>query len=239
MKNPIGPGKGDQLPYADKVQVFVIPDESTRLAAIRTGRLDQLLNVTTEAKDELLKSAPGIKYAVAGWSGYGSIGFNAGQVPAFSDVNVRRALMESIDYNTINKSQFQGLADVEIWPYNYQKGYDDLYLGPNAPDTPASVKELWSYQPDKSKQLLKDAGYPNGFKFELTCLQAESDFFSIYAGYFSKINVDMTIKLIDPGVQSSVLTSHSYQAASLRVSLRRQHILSRPCLPGLAISTTV
>ena len=218
MTDPIGPGKGNQLPYLDEVRTYVIPDESTRLAALRTGRLDQLLNVNLEAKDELLKSAPGIKFAVAGWSGTGSIGFNANQLKAFGDVNVRRAMQMSIDYQSINKSMYGGLADVVTWPYNYQKAYADLYVGLDAPDCPDSVKELWSYNVDKAKQLLKDAGYPNGFKFELTSLQTESDYFSIIKDYFSKINVDMTLKLIEVGVQPSVLTSQAYQAASLRVS---------------------
>lgn len=218
MTNPIGPGKGDQLPYVDKVRTFVIPDESTRLAAVRTGRLDQLLNVNIEAKDELLKSAPGIKFAKAGWSGYGSIGFNAGQVKAFADVNVRRAMMMSINYSAINKDLFGGLADLESWPYPYQKGYDDLYPAIDAPDMPAAVKELWSYQPEKSKQLLKDAGYPSGFKFDLTLLQTEADYYSIIKEYFAKVNLDMTLKIIDPGVQIGIMSAQNYQAATLRVS---------------------
>ncbi len=39
-KNPIGPGKGDQLPYVDNVKVIIITDSSTYLSAIRTGKLD-------------------------------------------------------------------------------------------------------------------------------------------------------------------------------------------------------
>ena len=74
---------------------------------------------------------------------------------------------------------------------------------------PASVTELWSYQPDKAKQLLKDAGYPNGLKFDLTLVQTEVDYYSIIKEYFSKISVDMTLKLIEPGVQTGTLTSQN------------------------------
>ena len=38
--NPVGPGKGDKLPYADKVRRLVIPDASTYLAAVRTAKID-------------------------------------------------------------------------------------------------------------------------------------------------------------------------------------------------------
>ena len=52
-------------------------------------------------------------------------------------------------------------------PYYDCKEYADLYLGLDDPEMPASVKELYSYNPDKAKELLKEAGYPNGFKTSL------------------------------------------------------------------------
>ena len=42
MKNPIGPGEGDHLPYIDAVKYLILPDLSTRLAAFRTGKIDYL-----------------------------------------------------------------------------------------------------------------------------------------------------------------------------------------------------
>ena len=41
-KDPAGPGKGNQLPYADSLRQLIIPDLSTRQAALRTGKLDLL-----------------------------------------------------------------------------------------------------------------------------------------------------------------------------------------------------
>ena len=39
-KNPVGPGKGDQLPYLDGVKILVIPDISTAQAGFRTAKFD-------------------------------------------------------------------------------------------------------------------------------------------------------------------------------------------------------
>ena len=39
-KDPIGPGKGKQLPYLDRIDLFIIADTSTNQAAFRTGKLD-------------------------------------------------------------------------------------------------------------------------------------------------------------------------------------------------------
>ncbi len=49
MKNPCGPGEGDQLPYVDGVKLLIIPDPATAVSAFRTGKLDLLsgLPITT------------------------------------------------------------------------------------------------------------------------------------------------------------------------------------------------
>ena len=38
--DPVGPGKGNQLPYLETVKYMIIPDSSTIQAAFRTGRID-------------------------------------------------------------------------------------------------------------------------------------------------------------------------------------------------------
>ena len=38
-KDPVGPGKGNQLPYIDGIKMLVLPDPSTRLTAMRTGKM--------------------------------------------------------------------------------------------------------------------------------------------------------------------------------------------------------
>ena len=40
-KDPVGPGKGNQVPYIDGIRFVIIPDLSTRQAALRTGKIDQ------------------------------------------------------------------------------------------------------------------------------------------------------------------------------------------------------
>ena len=64
--NPIGPGKGDQLPYLDKIKYIIMTDLSTRLAAFRTGKLDQLSPFTIEDRAQMIKSNPELKEAAGG-----------------------------------------------------------------------------------------------------------------------------------------------------------------------------
>ena len=46
--DPVGPGKGNRLPYIDGMKYLIIPDTSTRRAALRTGKIDQMPSVTVD-----------------------------------------------------------------------------------------------------------------------------------------------------------------------------------------------
>lgn len=50
-KNPIGPGKGDQLPYADAVKILIVPDTATYFAAFRVGKIDGAGGVYSDVRN--------------------------------------------------------------------------------------------------------------------------------------------------------------------------------------------
>jgi len=73
MKNPVGPGKGDQLPYVERVKVMIVPDASTRYAALRTGKVDHIVPISYDDANELRKSAKGIvEIKSTHWQGRGT-----------------------------------------------------------------------------------------------------------------------------------------------------------------------
>ncbi len=79
---------------------------------------------------------------------------------ALKDVRVRRAIMHAIDRQTFSKQLVQGGARVPDGPcYFTQFGCDQT----------AMVK--YNYDPAKAKQLLAEAGYPNGLDIELVAAQ--------------------------------------------------------------------
>lgn len=212
MKNPVGAGKNDQLPYIDNVKYYVIPDISTREAALRSAKLDLLGGFTPEAGDDMAKRIPELKRTPAATWNVAPMYMRTDLAP-YSDVRVRRALMMATDFDAINKSLYQGLGQILSWPTWKSAGYEGLYLGLDDPEMPASVKELYTYNPEKAKQLLKDAGFPNGFKTNLILSSDTTavDYYSVIKGQWAKAGIDLTLDLKDPGQIVPIAAGFSYK----------------------------
>lgn len=213
-KNPTGPGKGDPLPYVEKVKHIIITDASTRQAAFRTGKID---TTTYELEDAntLRKQNPGMPEATSGeptkpTAAPESIDFPNDQTP-FTDIRVRQALFMATDLQTINKTLYGGLAVLESWPWQGVRGYEKLRVGVSDTDCPENIKELYSYNPEKAKQLLSDAGYPNGFKTQAILIPDYADYWSIIKEQWSKVGVDLSLDVRERAVWTNVLNTGKYQ----------------------------
>ena len=209
-KNPAGPGKGDQLPYADRVKRLIIPDSSTFFAAVRTGKMDMSGPVTFDDFTELNRTAPQLEYLEYlgdGFANAHAVNFNlADKSKPWADKRVRQALMMATDYDTIVNGYFKGKAerDTVLVNKNFEgKGYKPLST------MAQSVQDLYKYNPDKAKQLLKDAGFPNGFKAEVLVPSVPDsivDQASILKDMWSKVGVDLTIKPTDSTALTTIVT---------------------------------
>ena len=214
-KDPIGAGKGNQLPYVDSVKALVIPDLSTRQAALRTGRTDVLgpPSVNWEDGPILIKQIAGLQYTEGGRSGAPAHTAMRTDRAPYSDIRVRRALMMGIDFKSMAAAVYGPNPLIVTWPIGSTKEYKDAYLGLDDPAMPATVKELYTYNPDKAKQLLKDAGYPNGFKTSVIFDQSNStvtDMYSVIKEQWAKIGVDLTLAGKEYGVWTNVYRARSY-----------------------------
>ncbi|MBI2849811.1 MAG: ABC transporter substrate-binding protein, partial [Chloroflexi bacterium] len=213
-KDPVGPGKGNQLPYLDRLQNLIIPDASTRQAALRTAKIDNMTGVSATDAEQLRKQAPGMRFLErTSVDGRGTPVFPRIDQQPFSDVRVRRAMMMGIDYQALLRDYRGGKGQMVTYPFADTKDYHTLFLGLEEPDTPASIKELFSYNPDKAKQLLKEAGYPNGFKTSLLLSSANTaavDYYSVIKDMWAKIGIELTFDLRDPGTYTNMSANRQY-----------------------------
>ena len=209
--NPVGPGKGDALPYIDTFKYLIIPDASTRLAALRTGKVDSFTSVNYDDALQVRNSASGIKEREGILGGDPQWVYMNSQKAPFNDVRVRRALAMATDLTTIKNTVNHGLGQILTWPVEYSPAYKDIYLGLDDPAMPQSVKDLYTYNPAKAKQLLADAGFPNGFKTTAMVVQSEVDYMSIIKDMWSKIGVDLTLNVVDIAAGRPVYNSGNYE----------------------------
>lgn len=131
----------------------IVMDAGQRRALYLSGQLD----ITDEQKDALEADAknPALQDQVKFWSRAATyyIGLNQKQFPPFKDVRVRRALAYATDKQKIRDVVLHNHLDVaqDILPEGIP-GFDPSFQG-------------LPYDPAKAKQLLAQAGYPNGKGF--------------------------------------------------------------------------
>ncbi len=212
MKDPIGPGKGNQLPYLDTVKWNIVPDLSTRLASMRTAKVDLISNLTPEDTDEILGQVPSLKKSDLEPQAVDELFMRTDKKP-YSDIRVRQAMTIAINFNEMNESLYGGQAQIISFPYWYVKGYDDIYISVDSPDLPAMVKELFSYQPEKAKQLLAEAGYPDGFNTTLILdgIATQVDYYSIIKEYWKAIGINVTFDPRETNALFAVRSAKGYE----------------------------
>jgi len=215
MKNPVGPGKGDQFPYLDGIRIPIIPDASTRQAALRTGKVDILTNLTREDSDNIKKTATKLteKFGTS-FQGRGTPAFMRIDKPPFSDIRVRKAMLMSTDFQSLLKDYRGGQGQIITFPFSKVKEYEELYVGLGDSDFPEAAKELYVYNPDKAKQLLKEAGYPNGFKTSIILSSAATtaiDYYSIVKSMWAKVGVDLALDLKDATVVTNIQRDRNHE----------------------------
>ncbi len=212
MKDPVGPGMGNQLPYIETVRYLNITDMSSREAALRTANLDVAKNYLPEAAREMSRRVPELLQAPAGWLRISPLYMRTDLTGTpYADVRVRQAMMMAIDFVEINETLYFGLGQILSWPYYDTPAYADMYLALEDPDCPDEVKELYSYNPDKAKELLTEAGYPTGFKTEVVLTATEADYYAIIKDMWSKVGIDLTLQLYESGAARSIRSNLAWE----------------------------
>jgi peptide/nickel transport system substrate-binding protein len=138
-------------PSVKRLVFKVIPDESTRLAALKRGEVDIAYSIRGELAEEVERTkgltlkptviqAPFWLYFADQWD----------PKSPWHDPRVRLAASLAIDRNGINQALTLGHSKItgSIIPYTFEHYWQ--------PPTPV-------YDPAKAKELLAEAGHPNGF----------------------------------------------------------------------------
>jgi len=172
----------------------IVPDESSRVAGIRSGDLDIVYGLTGATADDLATDdnvrieqveETGLAYCMM----YDNV-FPDVDSP-LKDVNVRRALLMAIDRDSISETLYRGYAKTAnsaapvVMP-----GYD--------PD-----REPVPYDPEGAQALLADAGYPDGFDITLNSYAQTSTIPDVQklaetvVAFWSQVGVNAELNIAD------------------------------------------
>lgn len=139
------------LPYLDKVTFKFIGDPSAQIASLKAGDIDVIGYDVSPENAFLLEKDPRFKV----FNGYTTteviLSTNHSRKP-FDDVRVRRAIAHAIDREALIKGAMSG--------YGTPIG---SHMDPGNPYY-IDLTKIYPYNPEKAKQLLVEAGYPNGFE---------------------------------------------------------------------------
>lgn len=140
-------------PYVDGVIFRAIKDNSARLMELQSGTINIADGINPD-EVALIKKDKNLKVYLRPAMNVGYLAMNFDKKP-FDNVLVRRAINYAIDKKAIIDAFYAGLAEPAknpmppmMWGYNND------------------IKD-YEYNPAKAKELLKQAGFPNGFKTTL------------------------------------------------------------------------
>jgi len=203
-----------------KTVIFTpIPESATRIAALEAGDVDIIAAVPPEYVDQ---APEGVEVVTAPGTRAYYLGMNVNMEP-FDDVRVRQAMNYAVDVESIIESVLNGLArriDNPLLPECF--GY--------------TATPVYSYDPDKAKSMLADAGYPDGFEIELDTQPPFKEIAEALAGQLSAVGVKANVNIMEkaalyakyePGFSQTFLTSWGNSEADADGILSKQFYSNR------------
>jgi peptide/nickel transport system substrate-binding protein len=181
----------NKLPYIDKLKILIIPDEAAALEAMRAGKIDAIDQISFAQAQAMKKTNPEILQIMTPSPNTPSIDPRNDQ-PPFKDIRVRKAMQLALDLPGIAKTYYGGNAvstpstltsrAIRGWGFPYE-------------EWPPDLKNEYSYNPTAARQLLAEAGYPNGFKTNIVVESTvDMKLLEMVTSYFAAVGIDMEIR---------------------------------------------
>ncbi|EHM09197.1 LOW QUALITY PROTEIN: ABC-type dipeptide transport system, periplasmic component [Thermanaerovibrio velox DSM 12556] len=182
--------QGNKLPYLDRVELRIVPDNSVAWMEFKKGNIDIFPAVPNEFyKDCVAQYGP--KGLLMEKPGLGTfyIGMNMSKSPFKDNQKLRQALNWAIDRKAISDMILNGRNKPV-------KGV----LPPGMPGYNPNLRG-YGYDPAKAKKLLAEAGYPKGLEveFQFNAGAGHKSICEAVQAQLSQIGVNVKLKELDWG----------------------------------------
>lgn len=211
--NPVGTGpfklsswtKGDNIklerfddfhgdkPVLTTITLRVIPEPTNRVIELESGGVDLAYQIVSNDVKRIQEN-PELKAMNMMDTSTTFLGMNNSKKP-FDDVRVRQAVSYAIDTTTAVDTVCRGVGKVASGPFSPTLKYYDKSLTPH------------EYNVEKAKELLKEAGYPDGFKVKISTNDKKErvDLATVIQSQLSEVGIQAEISVVEWGAYLSSL----------------------------------
>lgn len=190
-------------PYLDSVEITVITETSTASTAFQAGEYD-MINISSLnplAIQELESTGLYIAENNNNGMGIGAMGIipNSAVDSPWADERVRRAMCYAIDVDALNTAFMLGTGQtVDEWGIDGAITYNDDLTH-------------YSYNPERAKELLAEAGYPDGFDTQIVTISTVSDMFTAIANMLNEVGIRCEIVQVDSATQNQMYMDGTWE----------------------------
>lgn len=177
-----------RAPLVDRLVVINLPDNAARMQALQSRQIDIAGNVNVDDMETIEQFGGQVVYGTS--ASVMAIGFrvSAERASPLNDVRVRQALNYAVDKNALNKALLRGLTPPSGQPAAQGvTGYDPTI----AP---------YAYDPAKARELLKAAGFANGFSIKIDVIvdriPADAAIYQTVADMLSQVGVKAQLRTV-------------------------------------------
>lgn len=198
------------LPQSEQLVIRFVTDPAARLAQLRAGQIDFTVDLAPDQKQELAND-PNVQAIARPSFNVGYLALNPSYKP-LADRRVRQAIAQAINRPAIVQAFWGDLAK-----------HDAHFLPESLAWANNPQLQPYPFDPQKAKQLLAEAGYPNGFELDLWYMPVSRPYFptpkpiaEAFAADLSAIGIRVNLQTKDwaayladvrkpPGFQSFML----------------------------------
>lgn len=176
------------LPHIDHLEIDIITDTNTMMSALLNKEVGVAMKFENEAVINAIKQA--------GFESIGRKNANCADIKhiiwnsksdkhPMGDLKVRQAIMHAVQWDEVAKALSGGLGEAtplfctsDSWAYS-----------PEA--------EFYEYNLDLAKQMLAEAGYPNGFETTIYTKAQDNDTATAFQAILSQIGIKAEVTVLD------------------------------------------
>jgi peptide/nickel transport system substrate-binding protein len=169
-------------PTVREARIYFVGDDTTRVAKLQAGEVDLVQGVPYNML-KMIDGSPNLKAMrlATNSPSRGVVFSNWNPKAPWYDKRVRLAMAYAVDADSIIKNVMFGIPNRWPWLAPGELGYD-------------STVKLYPYDPKRAKQLLAEAGYPNGFELNFYWqiggrVPMNSEVVQAIASYFEAVGI--------------------------------------------------